>query len=167
MFWLSGGCSDGTTAGNAAPEITSEAGNEAGENTEYSYEVICTDPDGDALELDVGDEDTCGGMLEDNGDGTGTYTFTPDETFGGDVCDIEVTCSDGEESVAQVTAVAVEEDNQAPDITNLPATRAVHWAGDGSFVAEAEDEDIPANELAWSIDGHTCSFETEIDDSTG
>ena len=50
--------------------------------------------------------DTCGCVLVDNGDGTGSYTFTPG-VYGGTSCTVGVACSDGATAATQPTGVTV------------------------------------------------------------
>ncbi|PTC04172.1 polymer-forming cytoskeletal family protein [Vibrio mediterranei] len=81
--------------------------------TEEQLLAQATDVEGDELSItDVsysGDE----GILVDNGDGT--YTFTPEEHFSGNL-DIGFTVSDGESEVAQTIGVNVEAVADAPDL---------------------------------------------------
>ncbi|GAL38278.1 T1SS secreted agglutinin RTX [Vibrio maritimus] len=81
--------------------------------TEEQLLAQATDVEGDELSItDVsysGDE----GSLVDNGDGT--YTFTPEEHFSGNL-DIGFTVSDGEAEVAQTIGVNVEAVADAPDL---------------------------------------------------
>ncbi|MCG9661591.1 tandem-95 repeat protein [Vibrio mediterranei] len=81
--------------------------------TEEQLLAQATDVEGDELSItDVsysGDE----GSLVDNGDGT--YTFTPEEHFSGNL-DIGFTVSDGEAEVAQTIGVSVEAVADAPDL---------------------------------------------------
>ncbi|MFA0442401.1 tandem-95 repeat protein, partial [Vibrio sp. 10N.222.51.C12] len=81
--------------------------------TEEQLLAQATDVEGDELSItDVsytGDE----GSLVDNGDGT--YTFTPEEHFSGNL-DIGFTVSDGETEVAQTIGVNVEAVADAPDL---------------------------------------------------
>ncbi len=149
------------------PVISSTAPASATEHERYSYSITCVDVEGDSLALAMGAEDTCGGALEDNGDGTGTYSWTPDEFQGGATCDVEVTCSDSQDADTQTTTVPVAEDNQAPSITNLPATMSAPLDSPGSYDVDATDPDIPDDVLTWSLGVDTCGFVPAIDSGTG
>ena len=152
---------------NSAPVFGSTAGTSVVENQVYSYDIACTDSDGDTLKLFKGAGDTCAGSLADNGNGTGTYTFSPDESKGGSTCNVEVICSDTQAHPAQKTMVTIEDDNRAPVITNLPATESGHWGQGESFNVEAEDPDLPVNTLVWSLSDNTCAFTPAVNTSTG
>ncbi len=73
-----------------SPEITSEAPTEGfKEGYPYSYSIVCSDPDGDELTITL-EDNYCGGVLTDNGDGTALYEV---ETLGAS-CSFYVICSD-------------------------------------------------------------------------
>ena len=165
-LWLASGCKKDAPV-NRAPVITSQAGTTAKENNAYRYDIVCTEPEGQAMTLRRGAGDTCAGMLTDQGGGTGTYAFTPDENRGGSQCDLEILCADSLLTVKERATVAIAEDNQAPVITNLPATGEATKGTPGSFDALATDSDVPANRLTWSIDSHTCSFTPTVTAGTG
>jgi len=151
---------DGDVKFNSAPDIESTPKESAKEHEEYSYKIICNDPDGDDVTLSKGDDDNCGGTLED-----GTYRFTPSENQGGTKCDIQIVCSDGEGEASQKTEVTIEEDHQAPIISNLPETKESHWNGsNGFFTAEASDSD--GDSFVWSIDSN-CDLDSGIDKTSG
>ncbi len=153
---------------DVAPQITSTPPANATENVAYTYDITCTDADLDALTLAKGAGDTCAGILVDNDDGTGTYMFTPDENQGGTSCDVQVTCTDTQDTDTHTTTVNISEDNRAPVITNLPATEPILVGSPGSYDADAVDPDIPADVLTWSLGADTCSsFALSIDTTTG
>lgn len=110
-----------TVSVESPPTITSSAPNTASELVLYTYNVVCTDPDGDSLSLSVGAGDTCGGGVADNGNGRGTYTFTPGETQGGTNCDVQVDCSDDDGTGSDTTTVTVNETNQNPTWSSPPS----------------------------------------------
>jgi len=94
-------------AGNAAPTITSTPAEDATELVLYEYEVTCTDADGDSLTLDVGAADTCGGVMADNGDGTGTYRFTSMPVTADEQCTLEISCDDGADQDSQTATITI------------------------------------------------------------
>ena len=153
---------------NNAPEIRSVATTNMVENGDYSYDIICFDADGDTLILDVGAGDDCGGGVSDNGDGTGTYSFSADETRGGTTCNVEVTCTDTQDTATQGPfGVTIAEDNRYPAFTNLPATFSGHWGRSHSYDADASDPDDPADSLTYSLWQNACGFTINVDADTG
>ncbi|PKN44809.1 MAG: branched-chain amino acid ABC transporter substrate-binding protein, partial [Deltaproteobacteria bacterium HGW-Deltaproteobacteria-17] len=116
---LSLACSDGQTQAvqtvtvsvaeiSTAPVIASTPAGNAYDLVAYRYEVLCSDFDGDAVEIAVGAGDTCGGILVETGDGTALYEFTPAVEEVGSVCTLEITCSDTQAVDAQSLPVTVE-----------------------------------------------------------
>ena len=125
-----------------APTITSTAPASATEGVLYSYSIICTDPDGDSRSLWLGPADTCGGAVADNHNGTGSYTFTPNEGQGGTACTVGVVCSDTQMTYEAASNVTVAETNQNPSVavtcpTNTPEDTPTTCS------VTASDPDIP------------------------
>jgi|GEM_PF-2747112 len=83
---------------NTPPTFLSAPQAVADEETTLEYLVVCTDPDGEALTLTLGEGDTCGGTLTDSGEGQGDYNLELDETRGGSECTIDVRCADAEDA---------------------------------------------------------------------
>ena len=109
---------------NAVPYFTSNAPTTATENVLYMYNITVADDNvpTQTLTITKGSLDACNGNIMDNGDGTGTYTFTPNESQGGLFCivSLEVTDSMGA-SAEQNTIVNIVEVNDPPTITvNCP-----------------------------------------------
>ncbi len=104
---------------NDAPSITSTAPTTATEDVAYSYSVTANDPEGDSITLQKGDADTCGGSMSDNGDGTGTYSFTPTGPVPIDSCVVSVQACDSVAGcgTAQDTTVTVTAVNDAPTVS--------------------------------------------------
>jgi|GEM_PF-6595885 len=147
------------TAVNDPPLISSSPA-DATENTAYTHNITCTDPEGDTLTLSLSAGNTCGGSVNDSGDGTGTYSgWTPDETQGGTTCVVGITCSDAQDPVDQDTTIDITEDNQQPVWNPAPGeiwvfTDEVHNADYG----HATDADIPAQTLTCSkVGSDTCT----------
>ena len=160
LLLLPGACSK-TNNNKYAPEFASVPEPEAGEGLLYNYEISCTDRDGNDLTVVLGPLDTCGGELTVEG-GTGTYSFTPDETQGGTECTMDLLCSDGKHEVPQTQLIALLETNSAPVLPQLPTTVGVHLENSGTYALTAEDSDDPANVVTLSIDASACSFEVVL-----
>ena len=147
------------TAVNDPPSVSSSP-SDATENTAYSYDITCADPESDTLTLTLSAGNSCGGTVTDNSDGTGTYSgWTPTEMQGGTSCVVGITCSDGQDPVNQNTAINIIEDNQPPAWNPAPSeiwvfTDEVHSANYG----HADDPDIPQNTLTCSKTAQTCPF---------
>ncbi len=160
---------DYTNCLNSPPAFASTPDSNGLEGILYSYQVVCTEDEGDPLTLSVGASDSCGGELTDAGDGTGTYSFTPTESMGGGTCNLNINCSDGNTSIPQNATIAIAETNTAPVVSNTSLTSSAHWRmGAGSFDADHTDADVPAQTVSWSITGSSClGFTPTIAPSTG
>ena len=145
---------------NTAPYFTSNAPTTAAEEVPYTYDIAVADDNVPAQVLVITGSlfDTCGGAVADNGDGTGAYTFTPDENQGGAQCLVGVNVMDSMGAdVDQYTLVDVAEDNKAPSFTSTAPTTAAEGAL-YMYVAGGFDRDIPAQALACSINASdTCA----------
>lgn len=162
-----GGEEDGDNNQNHPPQITSSPPETATENVESVYNISCDDPDSDSLTLEIGPQDTCEGALEENAGTSAIYKFTPDEQMGGASCNIEINCSDSMADDNQIEEVEIVEDNQAPEITNLPSDISVIWSQFGTFQSEGHDPDVPEDILRWRIIDSNCSFTNAIDEQSG
>ncbi len=114
---------DGSTPTNQPPTFTTTGNPQAIQGTEYTYNIVVTDPDaGDSLTITPGNlPDWL--TFADNGDGTATLTGTPDETDIG-TPEIVLTVSDGENAeVEQRFNVTVVE--QGNTFTYATAPRGV------------------------------------------
>lgn len=135
---------------NQAPYFTSTAPANALENALYTYNITAGDDDIPAQTLTLtvnGATDTCGGALVDNGNGTGAYTFTPNENQGGATCQIGLTVTDaGASSATQSSTVNINEDNIAPSFTSSASTAAAE-ATLYSYNITVTDSDVPAQSL--------------------
>lgn len=151
---------------NNAPIITSTAPGSASEGVLYSYAVACTDTNSDLLSLGSGLTDTCGGSVADNGDGTGSYTFTPIESQGGLICDVGVVCTDTQDSDETTDIVLVAETNQNPTIAvNCPAS--VGEDSPTSCTLTPSDADVPSQTPSCALDpSSTCTGITIVGCST-
>ena len=94
-------------AANAAPVITSTPAGTATVFFEYAYDVVCVDPQGDAISVTVTPTDDCGGGLTPGGPGRARYAFTPAPPSGGTHCTLGVSCSNASRSVEQLATVAI------------------------------------------------------------
>jgi alpha-tubulin suppressor-like RCC1 family protein len=152
---------------NTKPAITTSPQLQAMENTEYRYNIACNDPENNEVSLDVVIGDTCGGYILDNGDGTGTYIFTPHETQGGTNCMMRIECSDSNTTDLQYFTLQIYETNSAPFITNLPGDKSSHWSSPGNFSVMVNDNDFPTNSMVFNITDNNCSFNPTIDSDSG
>ncbi|MFC1610846.1 Ig-like domain-containing protein, partial [Myxococcota bacterium] len=169
MFW-----SDGDTTGldvstttsleNSSPVISTGPSSSAEEGTLYTYTIICSDPDSDPLALGRGMTDSCLGVVVDNGDGTGTYSFTPTEADGGTSCDVVVTCSDGIDTASRSGTVNIQEINQIPVATDPGAVTTDEDVPVAIVLTGADAED-PEDQL--TIDVTNTPNNGTLDVSTG
>ncbi len=137
---------------NKKPEITSTYSSEAVEDTEYVYEVVCIDADGDDVTLSVDkDEDSCGGTVSEN-----RYTFTPDETKGGTTCKISIKCSDGKDDVVQNGEISISEDQKPPVFSSTPLTEALEEV-EYKYEVVCEDADGDAVTIYVDEENDTCA----------
>jgi hypothetical protein len=120
-------------AGNTPPQFTSTPPTDATEMVSVTYDVACSDVDGDALVLAVDSSDTCGGDLVDNTDGTGSYTFMVADAASTPSCVVALTCSDGTELALQTQAVTVH------------ASSAAVCADDPSYLGQLDGSDDPSS----------------------
>jgi len=150
---------------NQAPYFTNAGPAQATEAAAYSHAAAYADDDLPANLLSCAvTADTCPWLSVISGC---TVSGIPGETDGGSNCSYTLSAADGSATTDQVVAVAVVEDNQAPTITNLPATESGHWGNPDSFDVNAGDPDDPADTLSFSLGADTCSFVLSIDAVTG
>ena len=111
-------------AANTAPDITDIADQTMDENQTLTVNINATDPDGDNLTLTANNLPAFA-TLADNGDGTGTITFTPGDTDAGTFAGIEVIATDDGTPIMTdtiaftLTVNDVAPVNNAPDITDI------------------------------------------------
>jgi len=111
---------------NDAPSVTWDDADNAisvDENATMTATVTCTDPDADTFALSVTNAPS-GVSFTDNGDGTGTLTYTPgfgvvahpDSTrlFS----DVQIDCNDGTSTDSDRLDITVNDVNRAPDAQN-------------------------------------------------
>jgi hypothetical protein len=152
---------------NSAPAISSIAQGSIDENSLYTYSINCNDSDGNSVSIEYGIGDTCAGILTDNDDGTGSYSFTPSEIMGGTTCDMSIVCSDFQEETTQFTTITIFETNEVPIITTTPMSVTTHWNDSDIFEPAATDNDIPVQGITWSLANNTCSFTPVISPNSG
>jgi len=157
---------------NSVPQITSIAPASVEEDVLYSYDITCTDADGNDLTLASGGGDTCNGILVDNGNGTGNYSFTPDETQGGTACNVQISCTDTLDTDIQTTGVDILEVNQAPYWTSVPSNVVITLSGSYNQAnGQAADDDLPNGTsgdpgyLTCSNAADNCSFVVTVSDA--
>lgn len=96
-----------------------------------------SDPDGDALTVE-GLAANSGGMLQDNGDGT--WTFTPDTAFSGPV-ELSYLVSDGlgaSAAASQMFVISMPPPNHAPTLANLLPDQYAAFNAQFNFVIPPE-----------------------------
>lgn len=151
---------------NTAPVFTTTAPAPITENIPYTYNILCSDTDGDILTLSTSPSHSCPGVFTPTGNGAGQFTLTPDETMGNMNCVLGLSCTDTVESLQQNTSFTIVEDNQTP-FWNPSA--ADIWA----FVNEqvnyhwghADDADIPPQTITCAKTGQTCSIPLTVSGS--
>jgi predicted outer membrane repeat protein len=153
------------------PVIISSAPNSVNEGEPYSYDITCIDEDASPnLSLAFGPLDSCGGLLIDNDDGTGNYSFSPDESLGPSQCVVEITCTDTQpdiqQSHTQTTTVNIEEVNQAPAWISPPGHLEV-FANEtyNTINGQASDADEPSQNLSCEKSSSDCSFTVNVSGS--
>ncbi|WP_412972679.1 putative Ig domain-containing protein [Glaciecola sp. MF2-115] len=127
-----------TAIPNVAPLITSVAPTAATEGSEYSYTLTATDEDGDTLTMSATTSPDWLTFVAS----TGVLSGTPATADVGDH-DVELSVSDGEDSVSQnftITVAAVVSENNAPVITSNAITMATVGTS-YTYTLTATDED--------------------------
>lgn len=131
---LVAGCGDGDPDGgpadagsdgdatNLPPEIVTTAPRSIELYATLEYDIECTDPEGEEVEIEVTAEDTCRGVLADEAPGRATYELRIDGT---DACTLSVSCSDGESEDVQESEIAVE---PAADLQDLEFGPLEPWS---------------------------------------
>jgi len=138
---------------NHPPELGPIATRRVAENDTLSMTPTATDPDGPATVLSFSLEPVAptGAAIDS---ATGELTWTPDESQGPGTYDFTIRVTDNGSPPLSDTAtfsVIVDEVNQAPVIGRI----GEQWIGEGgvlSLTATADDDDLPANALIFSLD---------------
>lgn len=95
---------------------------------------------------------------------TGVFSWTPSEAQGPGSFDFTVRVSDGELTHEQPVSVTVQEVNTAPVLAAIPPQTVIEEM-ELTFTASASDEDLPANNLTYSLIGEPVG--ASINASTG
>jgi len=108
---------------NDEPVLTAIGNQSVDENSLLTINISCTDLESPALTLTSPNRPS-GATLNDNGDGTGSISFTPDfdevehpatsETFSA----VQVICDDGTDQVSETFDITVDDVNRAPVLVN-------------------------------------------------
>jgi hypothetical protein len=110
-----------TTTPNEIPVLTAIGSQTAAEGGKLEFLVSATDADGDKLTL-TADGLPATGLTEpakftDNGDGTGTFAWTPNYTAAtSSPYKVTFTVSDGEDSVSEAVSITVTNANAVPSV---------------------------------------------------
>ncbi|MEE9443012.1 MAG: T9SS type A sorting domain-containing protein [candidate division Zixibacteria bacterium] len=110
-------------AGNQIPSIEPIEPKTVVERTNLSFTVMTSDPDGTFPAITTSSPLPNNSSFIDNGDGTGLFSFTPDETqYGTGSADTSVTffASDGIETVSETVVITVIGPNEPPIIEPIP-----------------------------------------------
>ncbi|NNE46289.1 MAG: tandem-95 repeat protein, partial [Rhodothermales bacterium] len=148
---------------NDPPSFTSTPVTDATEDSPYTYAVVATDPDGNALTFSEATPIPAWLTLTDNGNGTATLTGTPDN---GDVGpnDVDLQVSDGTLTDTQSFTITVANVNDPPSFTSTPVTGATQGSL-YSYLAAATDPD--GNALTFSAATPLPSWLTLTDNENG
>ena len=143
--------SDGSLTDNEVVEITvNEAGNQAPilaaigvksttENVNLSFGASATDPDGTTPTLSAANLPV-GASFNDNGNGTGTFNWTPSFTDAG-IYNVTIVASDGALADSEVVEISVTEaGNQAPILATI-GPRGATESINSNFTITATDPD--------------------------
>ena len=135
---------------NQLPALTTILAKAINEGEDLSFTVEASDEDLPAQPLSFSLVDAPNGAIIDAG--TGAFTWTPTEAQGPQEHTIKICVSDGtvETPTCQEVAVTVNEVNLMPTLTTIPA-KAVNEGEALSFTVAASDEDLPAQELTFSL----------------
>jgi hypothetical protein len=129
---------------NRPPVITSTPPEQANAGEQYVYQVVATDPDGDALTYILGRGAPAGASLNRI---SGLLTWTPGPGDSGELFDFRVFVRDENDSVAtQFWQVGVDDAppvNHAPTIDNTAPTTAVEGLQYVWQVEASDDDDDP------------------------
>ena len=148
---------------NRAPVLSIIEPKNGEEDSEISFTVEATDPDGDALTYSLDATSMAKGMRLD--EATGEFLWTPSELQQG-THEVTVSVSDGTLTTTEIVTITVNEVNVAPVLTSLE-----EQIGDEgttfTFTAAAVDEDIPVNTLVFQLDDTSRDKGMIIDETTG
>ena len=181
-----GGCSgeDGTVqytpvAFNQPPELNLIGNKTVDEGQPLIFAISSTDPDEDPLSLSAAGLPP-GASFTDNGDNTGTFTWTPTYTQSGTYTSVHFEVTDGDLADSENITVTVSNVNRAPDLATI-GSKSVNENTLLQFTISAIDPDLdtdPGAVLTYSASGlpvgatlHPATGEfswtpTEIDDGT-
>jgi hypothetical protein len=114
---------------------------EGDEAEELSFVVEASDPDGDDLTIDASSDDLPDGWdFTDNGDGTGSFSWTPGYEDTGEYT-LTVNVSDAEFAVAEDIVIVVNHVNRTPAWVSVPGSVMVNESSGLSFTVRASDPD--------------------------
>lgn len=146
------------TALNDAPEVTPIPDQDVFEGNTLSFNVSCTDVDGDALSMSAGNLPS-GVSFVDNGDGTGTFTYSPgfsivDHPDAGppttpvDFTGVTTTCRDtSNASDTDDFTITVRDTDRAP----TPNNQSLTLLEDGQTSLQLSGSDVDGDSLTFSI----------------
>ncbi len=148
---------------NQAPVLDPIGSQSVAEGVVLSFTVTASDPDGTIPSLSTSALPT-GASFTDNGDGTGSFSWTPDYTQAGSY-DITFTANDGDLTDDELVTVTVTNTNQAPVLDPI-GSQSVAEGVVLSFTVTASDPDGTIPTLSTSALPTGASF-TDNGDGTG
>ncbi|MCH7946408.1 MAG: hypothetical protein IIC66_01275, partial [candidate division Zixibacteria bacterium] len=126
-------------AGNQSPILSSIGSQSSSENVNLTFAVSATDPDGTTPVLTALNLPS-GATFTDNGNGSGSFDWTPDFTQAG-TYQVTFRASDGVLSDSEIVAVTIfEAGNQSPVLASIGA-QSVTEGNNLNFVTTATDPD--------------------------
>ena len=126
-------------AGNQAPVLTAIGPQSVTENVLLSFSVTASDVDGTIPTFTTSLLPT-GAVFVDNGDGTGSFDWTPDFTQAG-TYDVTITTSDGTLTDDEIVTITIlEAGNQSPVLASIGAQSVIE-NNNLNFVISASDAD--------------------------
>jgi uncharacterized protein (UPF0179 family) len=123
---------------NLPPVLAAIGPRSVNENVLLTFGVSATDPDPQALTL-VAQNSPAGATFIDNGNGTGTFNFTPTFSQSG-VYNVRFIVSDGSLADTEIVAITVNDVNRAPVLAAI-GPRSVNENANLSFNISASDPD--------------------------
>ncbi|QCK13871.1 putative Ig domain-containing protein [Mangrovivirga cuniculi] len=135
------------------------------EGVEFSYSFNISDDEDDVQDLSISLNGLPSGAVFDKS--TLTLTWTPDETEGGNQYSIELNVVDTDlNSTVESFSITVNETNIEPQLSITETNQISPELNLVNFVAEAIDQDVPENQVSFSLSGDAPSG-ASIDPVTG
>ncbi len=156
---------------NVAPVLTAIGNQTVNEQATLTFRAAATDQDIPAQNLTFSlDAAALSAGMTINAT-TGAFSFTPTESQGGLVLNATITVTDNGANVANLTAsetisITVNEVNVAPVLTAI-GNQTVNEQATLTFTVAATDQDLPTQNLTFSLDAAALSAGMTINATTG